>query len=105
MVRRGGDLRQPGQRDVPPGLRIAAEALEAVLEEAAERVREPTLAVDRVGDAGPPRSGRKTGVPGHLAPCPGVPVEVERVAQSEARHVTQGLAGWRCRLPVDHPRD
>src|SRR5258708_7712115 len=105
MVRRGGGLPQARPRDIPPGLRVAAEALQAFLEKAAERLREPTLAVDRVGDAGSPRSGRETGVPGHRAAGSGVAVEVERVAQREPRHVTQGLAGGRGRLPIDNPRD
>src|SRR5919201_6652599 len=103
VVRQRGDLGESGQGRVAPARRRRSEPRQAVLKEAAEQLRKPARAVERVRDAPTPVPGTEHRVSRNAPADRRPPVEEERVHQGEADEVAHRLAGALAALPVDDP--
>ena len=105
MIGGGGDLAEPGQQRGTPQVGRTVQADQRALHQAANELAVPALAGQRVTDPGAPAVGAQARVAGHRTPGAGVPVEVERVAESEPDHIPERFAGKLGGRPVNDPGD
>src|SRR5258708_18504577 len=105
MVGDDSDFRQPGKQHLAPEPGRRDQAAQRACQEVADEPAEPLLAGERVADPCPPAVRAQSWMPDHGTARPGVPVEVERVAESEPRDVAERLSGQLSARPIDNPGD
>src|SRR6476646_7376512 len=105
IVRKGGDLGNPGHRRIAPAPRGRSESRQASLEELSEQVGEPAGSCERELYAHTPAVRPQARVPGDAAPGPGAAIQEERIHEREANEIAHRLTRSGAGLPVHDAGD